>query len=35
MKVDVDTPDSHMGDITGSLSSKRADSRYREFRWRN
>jgi elongation factor G len=23
MKVDVDTPDSHMGDVTGSLSSKR------------
>ena len=23
MKVDVDTPDSYMGDVTGSLSSKR------------
>jgi elongation factor G len=23
MKVDVDTPDDHMGDVTGSLSSKR------------
>lgn len=23
MKVDVDTPDNHMGDVTGSLSSKR------------